>query len=112
MNFQIISLESFKKDAKQLAKKYAKLSIDLQKLNDTLSENPKAGIALSGGLHKLRLQNSSSNSGKSGGFRVIYYYIDEKNNIYLMKIYSKTEIENISEEKLVEILAASGVTQA
>ncbi len=29
-----------------------------------------------------------------------------------MKIYSKTEIENISEEKLVEILAASGVTQA
>ncbi len=112
MNSQIISLESFKKDAKQLAKKYNKLAIDLQKLNDTLSENPKAGIALSDGLCKLRLQNSSTNSGKSGGFRVIYYYIDEQNNVYLMKIYSKTEIENISDEKLVEILAASGVTQA
>ena len=111
MNYQIISLESFRKDAKQLAKKYTKLSIDLQKLSDTLSENPKAGIALSGGLYKLRLQNSSTNSGKSGGFRVIYYYVDEQNNVYLMKIYSKTEIENISEEKLIEILEVSGITQ-
>jgi mRNA-degrading endonuclease RelE of RelBE toxin-antitoxin system len=112
MNSQIISLESFRKDAKHLAKKYAKLAIDLQKLNDTLSENPKAGIALSGGLYKLRLQNSSTNSGKSGGLRVIYYYLDEQNNVYLMKIYSKTEIENISEEKLIEILEESGVMQA
>jgi len=112
MNSQIISLESFRKDAKQLAKKYAKLSIDLQKLSDTLSANPQAGIALSCGLYKFRLQNSSANSGKSGGFRVIYYYLDEQNNVYLMKIYSKTEIENISEEKLVEILDTSGIKQA
>ena len=52
----------------------------------------------------MRLENSSSNSGKSGGFRVIYYYLDEEENIYLLKIYSKTEIENIKEEVLIKIL--------
>lgn len=111
MNCQIISLDSFRKDVKQLAKKYAKLAVDLQKLSDILSVNPKAGIALSDGLHKLRLQNSSTNSGKSGGFRVIYYYLDERNNVYLMKMYSKTEIANIDENKLLQILESSGIKQ-
>ena len=52
----------------------------------------------------MRLENSSSNVGKSGGFRVIYYYLDEEENLYLLKIYSKTEIENIKEEVLLKIL--------
>ena len=76
----------------------------LKNLNEKLLENPKIGIELSSGLFKMRLENSSSNIGKSGGFRVIYYYIDEEENLYLLKIYSKTEIENIKEEVLVKIL--------
>ena len=104
MNLKIISLESFKKDVKKLYKKNKKLPQDLKSLNDTLSENPKIGIELSSGLFKMRLENSSSNIGKSGGFRVIYYYLDEEENLYLLKIYSKTEIENIKEEVLVKIL--------
>ena len=104
MNLKIISLESFKKDVKKLYKKNKKLPQDLKTLNDTLLENPKIGIELSAKLFKIRLENSSSNIGKSGGFRVIYYYLDEEENIYLLKIYSKTEIENIKEEVLIKIL--------
>ena len=104
MNLKIISLESFKKDAKKLYKKNKKLPIDLKKLNDILEENPKSGIELSSDLYKIRLENSSSKVGKSGGFRVIYYYLDEEENIYLLKIYSKTEIENIKEEILIKLL--------
>ena len=104
MNLKIISLESFKKDVKKLYKKNKKLPQDLKTLNDTLLENPKIGIELSTKLFKIRLENSSSNIGKSGGFRVIYYYLDEEENIYLLKIYSKTEIENIKEEVLIKIL--------
>jgi mRNA-degrading endonuclease RelE of RelBE toxin-antitoxin system len=107
VSLKIISLDSFEKDVKRLAKKYNKIASDLRELGNTLTDNPKAGIAMSNSLYKLRLKNSSASSGKSGGFRVIYYYIDEQNNIYLMKIYSKTEIENISEEKLLDILKAS-----
>ncbi|XPV68000.1 MAG: type II toxin-antitoxin system RelE/ParE family toxin [Halarcobacter sp.] len=104
MNLKIISLESFKKDVKKLYKKNKKLPQDLKTLNQLLNENPKVGIELSSKLYKMRLENSSSKSGKSGGFRVIYYYIDEDENIYLLKIYSKTEITNIKEETLIKIL--------
>lgn len=104
MNLKIISLEFFKKDVKKLYKKNKKLPQDLKTLNETLLENPKVGIELSSKLYKMRLENSSSNSGKSGGFRVIYYYLDEEENAYLLKIYSKTEIENIKEEILIKIL--------
>lgn len=104
MNLKIISLESFAKDVKKLYKKNKKLPQDLRTLNETLLENPKVGIELSSKLYKIRLENSSSNSGKSGGFRVIYYYLDEEENIYLLKIYSKTEIENIKEEILIKLL--------
>ncbi len=104
MNLKIISLESFKKDVKKLYKKNKKLAIDLKTLNDSLKENPKAGIELSNSLYKIRLENSSSKVGKSGGFRVIYYFIDKNENLYLLKIYSKTEIPNIKEEILIKIL--------
>lgn len=104
MNLKIISLESFAKDVKKLYKKNKKLPQDLKTLNEKLLENPKIGIELSSKLYKMRLENSSSKTGKSGGFRVIYYYIDEDENIYLLKIYSKTEIENIKEEVLISIL--------
>ncbi len=104
MNLKIISLESFVKDVKKLYKKNRKLPQDLKTLNKTLLENPKVGIELSSKLYKMRLENSSSNVGKSGGFRVIYYYLDEEENLYLLKIYSKTEIENIKEEILIKLL--------
>ena len=32
------------------------------------------------------------------------YYLDEEENLYLLKIYSKTEIENIKEEILIKLL--------
>ena len=103
MNLKIISLESFKKDAKELFKKNKKLPIDLKKLNDILQENPKSGIELSSDLYKIRLENSSSKVGKSGGFRVIIYKQIE-NKIVLISIYSKTEKENLSDEELTKLL--------
>jgi mRNA-degrading endonuclease RelE of RelBE toxin-antitoxin system len=110
MNLKIISLESFNRDLKKLFKKYKKITSDLKTLQSELLANPKAGIELGNGCYKIRLANSSIPTGKSGGFRVIYYYLDAQNNIYLMSIYSKTELSNISDEKLLEILNANGLT--
>ncbi len=107
MSLKIISLKSFEKDVKRLYKKYSKLPNDLRTLEEILTQNPKAGILISNGLYKLRLKNSSTTSGKSGDFRVIYCYLDEDENLYLMKIYSKSEIENINEDRLLEIWEAS-----
>jgi len=44
-----------------------------------------------------------------GGFRTIYYCIDEEEIIYLMAIYSKTQRDNISDNELVELLKINGL---
>jgi len=108
MNYKIIPLNNFKKNIKKLQKKYPLIKNDLKELNNTLQNNPNEGIELGNNCFKIRVKNSSIPTGKRGGFRVIYYYVYEE-NIYLMAIYSKSEIENISNDKMLEILKENGL---
>ena len=108
MNYKIIPLNNFKKNIKKLQKKYPLIKNDLKELNNTLQNNPNEGIELGNNCFKIRVKNSSIPTGKRGGFRVIYYYVYEE-NIYLMAIYSKSEIENISNDKILEILKENGL---
>jgi len=105
----LIPTPEFSKSVKKLYKKYKQLSSDLKTLEKELLANPKAGVELSNNLFKLRVQNSSIPTGKSGGFRVVYYFLDKNSKIYLIDIYSKTDIENVSETKLIEILKNNGL---
>ena len=100
MSCSIIVLQEFSHQVKKLAKKYKKIKEDLKNLSEELKNDPKVGIPLGEYLYKIRVANSSTSTGKRGGFRVIYYYLDTKNNIYLINIYSKTEQQNINEAKL------------
>jgi mRNA-degrading endonuclease RelE of RelBE toxin-antitoxin system len=109
MNFKIKTLTAFDKDVKRLYKRYKQLPKDLKLLNAELLENPKAGIKLGNGCYKIRLVNSSIPTGKSGGFRVIYYYIDMKNNLFLMTMYAKNELENIDDKVILKILKENGL---
>jgi len=109
MSFKIIVLDSFKQNFKKLQKKYRNIKEDIKKLGLELQENPRAGIALRHNCYKIRVANSSVPTGKSGGFRTIYYYIDEDEIIYLIAIYSKTQRENISDNELVELLKINGL---
>ncbi len=109
MNLKIIVLDNFAKEVKKLAKRYKQIASDLKELEALLLEDAKSGVHLGGRCYKIRLANSSIPTGKSGGFRVIYYYLDEQNNIYLMSIYAKSDLENISDEKIIEILKDNGL---
>ena len=62
-------------------------------------ENPDAGdlIPATGGLRKLRW--SSANKGKRSGIRVIYYWKTAEHHIYLMTLYAKNEITDLSAEE-------------
>ena len=103
-NITIYTLSTFVKDVKRLHKKYKKLSNDLKQLNSLLQQNPNAGIALGSNLFKIRLANSSIPTGKSSGFRVVYYYFDGHQQLYLATLFSKRDLENISDEKLLDII--------
>jgi mRNA-degrading endonuclease RelE of RelBE toxin-antitoxin system len=109
MNFSVIPLDSFKKNFKTLKKKYRNIKNDIKKLTVELQENPQAGIALQYNCYKLRVANSSVPTGKSGGFRTIYYFVDEHKSVYLIAIYSKTQKESISENELLELLKINGL---
>ncbi len=109
MNLTIKPLESFKKDVKKLHKKYKNIPKDLKKLQEELLQNPKAGIQLGLHCYKIRLANSSIPTGKSSGFRVVYYFLDEFGVIYLMSMYSKSDLENISDEEVLHILKQNGL---
>ncbi|MBA1438267.1 MAG: type II toxin-antitoxin system RelE/ParE family toxin [Epsilonproteobacteria bacterium] len=111
MNLKIKTLSCFEKDVKRLFKKYKQLPNDLKFLKEELSQNPKAGVELGSGCYKIRVANSSIPTGKSGGFRVIYYYIDQDNNLYLMSMYAKSELENIDDKIIVNILRENGLAK-
>jgi mRNA-degrading endonuclease RelE of RelBE toxin-antitoxin system len=76
---------------------------EYQLLQKYLMLNPKDGniIIGSGGVRKLRW--SIGNKGKSGGVRVIYYFKDNHNQIWLLTMYAKSEQANISKEVLHKI---------
>jgi len=109
MNLKIIRLGNFSKEAKRLYKKYKKLPNDLKVLSERLHSNPKAGVDLGANCYKIRLENSSIPTGKSGGFRIIYYYYDGESNLYLLSIFSKRDMENISDDRVLELLYKYGL---
>jgi hypothetical protein len=62
----------------------------------TIAKDPEIGdlIAGTGGFRKIRI--ALQGGGKSGGFRVIYYFCDETMPVFLMQIYAKNEKANLS----------------
>lgn len=73
---------------------------EYRKLQNTLIENPETGnlIRGGGGIRKVRM--AAGGKGKSGGARVIYYYIKEDSQIYLLLAYSKSESENLTKDQI------------
>ena len=69
---------------------------------DHLARNPTAGVSIGAGTWKLRLAREGG--GKSGGFRVIYFYrMDENIPIFLLKVFAKGDKENLSKAETEEL---------
>ncbi len=65
-------------------------------LQNELLANPKAHPVIqgTGGLRKIRV--AAKGKGKRGGARVIYYYFDNFKRFYLLTIYAKNEVTDLS----------------
>jgi len=65
------------------------------------------GNSYGSNIYKVRLADESKGKGKSGGFRVITYVIEENaesTDIYLITIYDKSEESYIDKDDILEIL--------
>ena len=104
MNYEVLATTSFKRDFKNLLKKYKSLKTDILKLIDSLEKDPAQGTSLGNDCYKIRLAIKSKGKGKSGGGRVITCVKVEDGIVYLLTIYSKSEKDNISTKELQQLL--------
>ena len=72
----------------------------LRALQSDLVDNPALAPIMrgSGGARKLRW--AAKGSGKSGGYRIIYFYSPSDERCYLLLGFKKGEQENLTKEQL------------
>jgi len=115
MNCKIIAIEEFKRDAKKLLKKYVSLKNELAQLQTDLQANPRMGTLIQENTYKIRLAVKSKGKGKSGGMRIITHVveleilvtesiIEHEITVFLLTIYDKSELENISDSELTHLI--------
>ncbi|WP_372946762.1 type II toxin-antitoxin system RelE/ParE family toxin [Mariniphaga sp.] len=110
MSYNVYPTPYFKKLFKKLYKKHPSLKSDLNDLIQTLKEKPDFGIPMGSNIFKIRLAVTSKRKGKSGGARIITYLVTEHKEIYLVYIYDKSQLENITKEQILELLKSAGLS--
>jgi mRNA-degrading endonuclease RelE of RelBE toxin-antitoxin system len=104
MSYEILTIPPFDKQLKRLAKKYPSLKSDFAKLLESLALEPKQGSSLGNNCYKIRFTITSKGKGKSGGARVITNFVITENTVFLISIYDKSEMENLTDKELKELL--------
>lgn len=63
-----------------------------------LAQEPEAGdvIAGTGGFRKIRWADPRRQKGKRGGLRIIYYYFSADAQVWLMTLYDKGEVADLT----------------
>lgn len=106
MSIEIFFTNEFKRNLRQLAKKYRRIKTDIQPLLDDLQAGKTPGDQIPGltvAIYKVRVRNSDSAKGKSGGYRIIYQQTPDT-SIILITMYSKTEQTDISPTEIQAII--------
>lgn len=103
MKITIRSTTFFDEERDNLIKKRKLLKEDYDDFEKSIAHNPTSGDVIrgTGGARKTRL--ASVSKGKSGGFRVCYFYHQKSATIYLLVIFPKNVKENLASSEIQEI---------
>lgn len=103
---EVVYTPEFKRNLRQLAKKYRQIKANLQPLLDELMQGQTPGDQIPGvqyTVFKVRVKNADSRKGKSGGYRIIYQRVSER-LVVLVTLYSKTEQADITPQEIRQII--------
>ena len=100
MSYTIVEQDLYLKACKKLSKKYKNIESDVENFLLNLTSLDDLGIELKNNVYKVRIANSNKNKGKSAGYRLISYVKIIENEIHLIFIYDKSNLENITEKEL------------
>ena len=96
----------FRKQLRKLEKRYRKIKSDLEPILIQIQMGEIIGDRLQGidvEVFKVRVRNSDTNRGKSGGYRVIYW-LKLPECVVLLDIYSKSDREDIEINIIQDII--------
>jgi addiction module RelE/StbE family toxin len=96
----------FQRKLKRLAKRYRQIKQDLVPILEQLRQGENLGDQISGvgfRVMKVRVRNSDTQSGKSGGYRLIYW-LELEDSIVLLDIYSKADQSDIEISEIRQII--------
>ncbi len=99
--------DAFKRQLKQLSRRYRCIRSDVQPLLDQLRDGATPGDRIQARgcvLYKVRVSNRDAARGKSGGYRIIYYVPTDGERL-LVAIYSKSDQADVPHETLLKIVA-------
>ena len=104
---EIVYTPEFKRNLRQLAKKYRHIRSDVQPIIEDLIQGKTPGDQIQGiryEVFKVRAKNSDAAKGKSGGYRIIYHR-RSSGAIALITIYSKSEQSDITPADIRRIIS-------
>ena len=104
MSFNVKSISVFERQTKRLVKKYPSLKNEILKLINDLKEAPEKGTPIGQNCYKIRLAIASKGKGKSGGARVVTHVIFKNDTVYLLSIYDKSDIANLTDKEILELI--------
>jgi len=104
MSFNVKTLSVFDRQAKHLVKKFPSLKAELRTLIRELKEDPTKGTRIGHNCQKIRLSIVSKGKGKSGGARVIVHIVYKVGTAYLLTIYDKSELVNLTDNEILELI--------
>jgi hypothetical protein len=68
-------------------------------LQNVLVESPESGDIIKGGGGIRKLRYAQPGRGKSGGVRVIYYWLRDDHQIYMLLIYPKSKKDDLTDRE-------------
>lgn len=76
---------------------------DVMELELALVFAPESGDLIPGGKGLRKIRRAMTGRGKSGGARVIYYYISKAATIYLVFAYAKNRQSDLTKNQLAAL---------
>ena len=112
MQYDVLTTPKFEKDIKHYRKKFKSVADDVNEIVEELERGNLQGDIVpniemlddNNNIVKVRIANSDTKSGKSSGYRLIYYAEKSDGTIYLLTLYYKKEKENFTNKEIQELI--------
>jgi len=107
MSYSVYLPDSFKRNLKPLTKRFPNVRADVIAAIEEVLRLPTLGAVVpgSGGVRKLRIRSTDLKCGKSGGLRLLYIVLSDRELVCPLFVYAKSDRADVARRELRALLA-------